>query len=218
MEDAQRQAPAGTGGESATAFMQRLLGAVASPSREIVDQMASAGYSPKQIRGARVRLGVRVTRTGSGGDSRSFWALPAWHDEGTTAPERPDPDRSARTRATPRGTSVPPGQTAGPERSARAREDVASVKASLLAPVGAATASFTDDESERIQARAAVMVQRGMGESAARRLAVRLVIERDRLDVHATGSCIECQVRDECPSVRPSDEIHQCWQRRVDCP
>jgi hypothetical protein len=194
---------------AAKALLCRLLCSAPVMSRDVVERMVVAGFTYKQIRGARLRLGVQVTRTGSGRASRSFWALPTSQPEGTS-------DLSSK----PLIPSLLQELSPKPQRSARVR-----ARAERLGSSGheAATPSLdvpplSPGELDRLEGRTGTLVLRGLDPSAARQLAIRLVVERDRVGLHATGSCIECQVRDECPDTQPWEEVHQCWRRRVNCP
>jgi hypothetical protein len=77
--------------------------------------------------------------------------------------------------------------------------------------------SLSEAERARLHGRIAAFIRRGLGADEARNVANALVV-RDRGNVQAVGSCIECQAfeRLECPAVpRPAIEIHQCWYRRA---
>lgn len=205
----EQQADCAEGKGDAGTLLRQLLGAEPSLSRAVVERMTAAGFTPKQIRGARSRLGVHVTRTGTGASTRSYWTLPGRQCPGTA----PDGDQDGRTA---------PGEAGqdGPERSARAHTRARGSGSSTrqLRQETSPKPSLSPGELSRLEGRTATLAQRGMDSVRARKLAMRLTLERDRTGLHATGSCIECQVRAECPSVRPWEEIHQCWQRRVDCP
>ena len=83
-----------------------------------------------------------------------------------------------------------------------------------------ADSALTQFEQARTSHRVKLFVLRGMNEGAAYALAIRLVLERDRTNGRALGSCVECQafVRNECAVMRPITVIHECWRRRQDGP
>jgi hypothetical protein len=72
-----------------------------------MDTLTTAGFTPKQIRGARERLGVAVTRHGFGKAAGSTWSLPSSPEPGNRhtaegeAVARPDdlPQQSPLARA-----------------------------------------------------------------------------------------------------------------------
>ena len=73
----------GDSGECATgardaddSLRQILKGTERVESRAALDCMKREGFTDKQIRTARERIGVRVERSGSGAATRSFWKLP----------------------------------------------------------------------------------------------------------------------------------------------
>jgi hypothetical protein len=75
-------------------------------------------------------------------------------------------------------------------------------------------ADLAEAELGRLNGHVEAFISSGAAE--ARAIAVTLVV-RDRGNVHALGSCIECQAleRRECPATpRPAVEIHVCWYRR----
>jgi len=205
--------------------LRTLLAEGSKPSREVAAVLGAEGFTPKQIRRAREREGVVIERAGNGRAMRSTWrlsvpaAIPALDEMltfvgvGDTAAHR-----SARTRQTATVAAKVAAEKAVPRiQSVQPTNEPRS--ASTAAGLGAT--NLTDFEVQRVARSATVFVQRGMGIDAARDLAVRLVLERDRPARRATGSCIECQmfVRQECHRTpNPVADIHECWVRRPDIP
>lgn len=167
-------------------------------SREVTDVLQAKGITPKQARGARVKLGVVVERSGSGRQMRSTWRLPP---AAPAAPATPAPDVPAEL----------------PEQ-----EDLPSTSRPDATPPDSDPAALTDGEQARIERRITVFVERGMGHDDAADLAVTLVLKRDRTGRPDAGSsCIECQnlARGTCPTQpRPIAEVHVCWFARHDAP
>jgi len=205
--------------------LRTLLAEGSKPSREVAAVLGAEGYTPKQIRRAREHEDIVIERAGNGRAMRSTWrlsipvAIPALDEMltfvgvGDTASQRSASERETETVATKVSTekAVPCTQRMQPANEPGA--------ASAFEGLGAA--NLTDFEVQRAERGAIVFVQRGMGINAARDLAIRLVLERDRPAQRATGSCIECQmlVRQECHvTPRPVSEIHECWYRRPDTP
>ena len=194
-------------------------------SREVADALGAEGFTTKQIRRAREREGVVIERAGSGRAMRSTWrlsvpaAIPALDEmltfvkAGATASQR-----SARARQTATVATKVAAETAVP-RTQRMQPAGQPGSASTAAELGAT--NLTDFEVQRVERNAIGFGERGMGIDAARDLAIRLVLERDRPARHATGICIECEmfVRQECfVTPRPVADIHECWSRRPDTP
>ena len=204
--------------------LRALLAEGPKPSREVADALGAEGFTPKQIRRARELEGVVIERAGNGRAMRSTWrlsvsaAIPAlggmlsFVGAGTTASQR-----SAHARETETVAAKVSAEKAV-VRSQRRRPTNQPGSASTLAAAPGAT-NLTAFEVQRVERNAIVFVQRGMGPDAARDLAIRLVLERDRPARRATGSCVECQmfVRQECHvTPRTVAEIHECWYRRPD--
>ena len=205
--------------------LRTLLAEGSKPSREVAAVLGGEGFTPKQIRRARELEGVVIERAGHGRAMRSTWrlsipvAIPALNEMltfvgvGDTASQRSASVRETETVATKVSTEKAVPRT---QRMQPANEPGA---ASTAAGLGAA--NLTDFEVQRAERSAIVFVQRGMGINAARDLAIRLVLERDRPARQATSSCIECQmfVRQECHRTpNPVADIHECWVRRPDIP
>lgn len=186
--------------------LQACLTACPRNSREVIAEMAKAGFTTKQTRRAREQLGVVVRRSGSRASMRTFWsaraaghAQPLIHAQGEPASARPGARPPRQMRATQVGAGGD-GVYGGPHRD----------------PVEP-TADLSEAERGRLNGRVAAFVRRGLGIEEAREVAVALVA-RDRGNVHALGSCIECQAfeRQECPvTQRPVVETHICWLRRM---
>ena len=133
-------------------------------SRDVVQQLVEHGFTPKQIRGARERLQVVVSRAGSGKAMHSTWALPL--SEQAPPPAVIDASDQCKQPA----TAQPP---AGP-----APESV-----DALLP----------HEEALVVRRTLAFVARGdLSGHAARELATTLVLKRDRAG-ERSGSCVECQ-------------------------
>lgn len=180
------------------AALVRLLRSGFTESRFVTHTLVSLGFTPKQIRLSRERQGLLVFRRGCGRSMRSYWALPL----PTYCVPRV---KRSSWRRTQRGGAAPVATTA------------ASAHATL--PAGHQV-DLSPDESALVARRVEFFGARGMREAEAQGLATRLVLERDRLRLHATGSCIECQeaARGQCDLVQPHSVIHQCWLRRHDGP
>lgn len=58
------------------ALRERLKGVERMDSRTVIDCLKAEGFSEKQIRSARERIGAKVERSGFGAAMRSFWKLP----------------------------------------------------------------------------------------------------------------------------------------------
>jgi len=205
--------------------LRALLADGPKPSREVAAALGGEGFTPKQIRRAREQEGVVIERAGNGRAMRSTWrlsipaAIPALDElltfvgAGAAASHRSAHARDTKTvaakvaaeKAVPRTQSIQPANEPG--------------AASTAAGLGAV--NLTHFEVQRAERSAIVFVQRGMGIDAARDLAIRLVLQRNRPAREATGSCIECQmlVRQECHRTpNPVADIHECWVRRPDIP
>ena len=189
--------------------LRSLLVNGARNSRDVLAAMAAHEFTPKQARRARERQGIVVRRMGNGAAMHSVWELPDPNNAGSQVEGIRAHRTTSGTRRRPRparpAEGVPPSYPV--ERSGDQRN-------------GPACATLTDAECTRLEARIDVFTQRGLDLNGARELAAELV-ERDRSDKRATGSCIECQafVRRDCPVVpRPPAEIHQCWYLRKDTP
>lgn len=68
---------AGTAREADEALRHMLRGVDSMEGRDALDCMRRQGFTDKQTRSARGRLGVVIARTGSGTTARSHWSLPA---------------------------------------------------------------------------------------------------------------------------------------------
>ena len=235
---------------SATEWLSQALLAGAVESAHVKALAEQAGIGTKALRNARGRLGVVATRQGNGRGMRSVWSIPiggrqAQRELGegvaaglqSTAVGIRSPSGSTLemltsvkvgdlTNPVVRGdhTSLSKALLAldsGPSRVApTTREMLRIAKSSVTPPEHEARAEMTQFERTRASLRVQIFVQRGMNESAARDLAIRLLLERDRTNGRALGSCVECQafVRDECAMMRPITVIHECWRRRHDGP
>lgn len=189
-------------------ILRALLANGARNSRDVLAAMATREFTPKQVRRAREKQGIVVRRSGSGVAMHSIWELPSLD----SAEPRVEVIRAHR-RAPSAHSARPAKPTKGmlPSHQAEQSRDQRSDKP---------CAELTDAEHQRLEARIDVFTQRGLDLDSARKLADELV-ERDRSDKRATGSCIECQAlaHRDCPAVpRPPVEIHQCWYLRKDTP
>lgn len=61
--------------------LRQILSTGPMPAKEVKKLMSDNGYSDKQTRTARQKLGVEIERKGSGKDHVSLWQLPAWFEE-----------------------------------------------------------------------------------------------------------------------------------------
>lgn len=61
--------------------LRQILMSGALSAKEVKKLMSDNGYSEKQTRTARQKLGVEVERKGSGKDHVSLWQLPAWFED-----------------------------------------------------------------------------------------------------------------------------------------
>jgi hypothetical protein len=159
-------------------------------SSEVIAAMAEAGFTPKQIRRAREKLGVQITRTGYGGNMRSSWALPGESCGGADRCGHSDPhscppdDRwvSGQLRDVTRTKTYTPA----PQKSLRMP-----ARPSHLAGT-APPVDLTGDERKRVDRRVGFFIMKGLAASDASTLAIRLVFERDRRGTRL-ASCAECQ-------------------------
>lgn len=187
-------------------------------SRAALAAMAAQGFTAKQTRRARERLGLIVHRVGYGPQTQSTWQLPAptCSTQVETAPVVP-----AHRRALSRGKMLSFVKVS--EHSARAsrvRSVATSGTAQVRNEVRAESLVATEVEQRRIDRRVALFILRGLDRDTAGQLAQSL-LQRDRTKGDAWGSCIECQnyVRQQCPVVQqPVAEIHECWLRRHEAP
>lgn len=182
-------------------------------SRAVLAAMAERGFTAKQVRRAREQQGVVVRRSGSGAAMRSAWEWPS-----AAAPDGREQlpvgaqGGKASVRAHAASAPDPQGSTGG------AGED--GLEDDRHRHPDEPACDLSEAELARLDGRITAFVSRGLGADEARSVAVGLVT-RDRGNVPAVGSCIECQAleRHECPVVpRPAAEIHQCWYRRIASP
>lgn len=61
--------------------LRQILSTGPMSAKEVKKLMSDNGYSDKQTRTARQKLGVEIERKGSGKDHVSLWQLPAWFEE-----------------------------------------------------------------------------------------------------------------------------------------
>lgn len=73
------------------ALRHMLKGVDRMESRDAFDCMRRQGFTDKQTRSARERLGVAIVRTGTGANSRSFWKLPGSAHSGPVMPSPAQP-------------------------------------------------------------------------------------------------------------------------------
>jgi hypothetical protein len=195
------------GGHDTSALLRALLENGPRNSRDLLADLERRGATPKQIRRAREKLGVTVQRFGFGNTMRSTWSLP---------------DAIAGASSADAGRTVGGGRQlrrATARRSAPVSQERPAAEAPILPrPDAHVAGGLTEAEANRMAARIEAFKARGLHPDAAARLALDLVLNRDRDTVHAKGSCIECQVSHECSRVRPPQVIHQCWLRRQDTP
>jgi len=195
----------------ADSWLASALAAGPRVSRDVRDLAARAGITDKALRGARLRLGLVVTRSGNGQNMRSTWALPAQHGEpAAAAASTPAPEAAARKPA----AKVP--------ARGEPRRPTGSINGAPHDRAG-----LTVDELARVERRVGAFVARhGLSIEVASAVATRLVLERDRLESRA-GSCVECQNfrgPGACSAVvmgtqevaRPVAEIWMCWLARRD--
>ena len=174
-------------------------------SREVLAELGALGFSAKQIRRARERLGVLTKRQGRRADMRSMWALPMPQ----LAPEVVSETSPARARD---AEPIPP---------AYLRKHKASDSGEMLA----FAKGLSEAEATRVARRAAAFIARGLTAALANDVAIALVLERDRGGTRE-GSCIECQcmVHGGCTSAefsggsRDVREIWYCGYARRDTP
>lgn len=198
-------------GHDTSALLRALLANGPRNSRDLLADLERRGATPKQIRRAREKLGVTVQRFGFGNTMRSTWSLPDAIAGGSSADSSADAGRPAgggrQLRRAAARRSVPASQ-----------ERLATEVPIAPRPDAHVAGELTEAEANRLTARVEAFKARGLHPDAAARLALDLVLNRDRDTVHAKGSCIECQVSHECSRVRPPQVIHQCWLRRQDTP
>lgn len=75
-EAEQEKPPEDAGTNDADDALTRILSRDMVPSKQAEDLMRDAGFSPKQTRNARERLGIKPIRTGFAGTMKSYWKLP----------------------------------------------------------------------------------------------------------------------------------------------
>lgn len=205
-------------------LLREFLAAGPCNSRAVLAAMADNGLTPKQVRGARERLGVVVQRAGSGAAMHSAWSLPPTEPnicpaEGTNQIDgafMPDGDALASEAA----GSIP---NVSPAR-ARGTQPVVNQDAVLVGRQVRAQArareGCTDAEQRLHRARVEAFVGRGITIDIATEVADALLLA-DREGRPAVGSCAQCQnlLRGTCPvTPKPAVEIHECWYRRQDVP
>jgi hypothetical protein len=196
--------------DAAETTLHGLLTGGSGLSGMLIAAMKHAGFTPKQVRRAREKLGVQITRTGHGASMRSWWALPGESCRDADRCGHSDPH------------SCPPDD----RRVYGQLCDIQRIKTytpaplkSLRAPAGpsdfAGTASpvdLTEDERKRVDRRVEFFIMKGLAASEASTLATRLVFERDRRGTRL-ASCAECQspmLPGGCRIVRDPMELHCC--------
>lgn len=195
------------------AWLREVLAGGPMSSREIGAMASEAGITAKALRGARERLDLIVRRSGNGRAMRSTWELPLSIDRGLEAAgieALNDSAMYARPRAREAAHERGDGCT-----SLNVRIEAAPMTAQPALGRAPALESF---EQARVDRRESIFAGRGMTAPAARELAVRLVLERDRCAPPAGSrvSCIECQERDRCDQRHEWSEIHYCHFARRD--
>jgi hypothetical protein len=195
---------------AAETTLHSLLAGGSGLSSMLIAAMRHAGFTAKQVRRAREKLGVQITRTGYGSNMRSSWALPGESCGGANRCRHSDPH------------SCPPDDRWGsgqPGDVTRTKTYTPALPKSLRAPAGssdlAGTASpvdLTEDECKRVDRRVEFFIMKGLAASDASMLAMRLLFERDRRGTRL-ASCAECQspmLPGGCRIVRDPMELHCC--------
>lgn len=167
-------------------------------SKAALVAMSERGFTAKQSRRAREGLGVEVARAGFGPRMSSTWQMPVGTVGDPPAPTAPTIAHEPAAASTPR---------------AQVRRSVHTESITDDAPL-------SDEDQRRIDRRVLLFVGRSLAAGEARRVAIAIVHRRDRggPDCRAIGSCVECQVRDQCKDVRPFGDVHECWAARLDGP
>jgi hypothetical protein len=155
------------GNTAADAALRDLLAPGQRDSRAVQAAMAGHGFTPKQTRRARERLGLEVSRAGNGPNTRTTWALPS---EGTALDAHIERD------------PVAPPTAAASSRALKEKVRQAKALDAHLEPF----------EQRRIEQRVELFMCKGIDRFEAARVAHRLVLERDRTGSR-DGSCAECQ-------------------------
>lgn len=211
------------------------------PGHELVTLLTDAGLTPKQIRGIRERLGVRVQRSASG---HCTWQLPTSGDphalplEAPSAPAVPTSaksislgravlNRKSSERLGSKGSDLaaPPGPMSLQVDTPTVGTPLAPRLAGTLPSVPTAAVLGVRDltgEAKRSARRVAFLVDRGLREDQAVKVAEAL-LNRDIATVPTTlmmGSCAECQVAGSgaCWAEQQWLTIHDCPSRRSFAP
>lgn len=202
--------------------LRRLLARGRLASKDATAAMVGLRFSPKQVRTARERLRVVVTRAGSGVTMHSMWELPpatlvvgtVGTNSSSTAEVqselRPSPSVAPGPRArTPQKTSDGDSQPWPQRARARTSRPERLFEATAIDP----------PKLRRFLARVQAFQAKGIDQTVAKQLAGAL----QRTDAHAHqafGSCGQCQRWQgrDCDRVRPILELHECWMRRQDIP
>lgn len=152
--------------------LQTMLAGGPKASREVIVAMASQGITQKQLRRAREKLGVVVTRSGCGKDMRSTWGLPI---------------------ETPRALASSDGGPIHAQRGLLRKGEIPDDCGSDASQGEVGTTTMLQPfEEGLIASRVALFVSKGLDPSTARHVAVLLTHDRDRPGMRG-GSCAECQ-------------------------
>lgn len=224
----------------------------AVPSGRIKSLADQVGIGTKALRTARERLGVVATRNGNGATMRSSWALPielcpavrgyddrvrthALDDSSSNRAPRRSPEEMLTIakvgdlkkpvgRITPDSTiQAAPALGSGDLDAVSMAHKVLTSARNFSASPEQCADTLLEQERPRVALRVRQFVQLGMNESAGRELAIRLVVQRDRVGSKA-GSCIECQclhgvlcaagAAGHAHGPRDASEIWLCWCAR----
>jgi hypothetical protein len=196
---------------NAADWLREALTASSVESMRLKSAAADAGIGPKSLRNARDRLGVVATRHGHGVSMRSVWSLPgSMARADSTGPSLAAPANSAPALASIRAPAcaLDPSPLPAP---------------GMCAFVVAEMVALSPAERARVERRVQEFARRGLDTARARDVAVRLVMERDRVS-SASGSCIECQCFQDnscepgqkgfTPGPRDPSEVWMCWTSR----
>lgn len=189
--------------QSAGEALRAALSGGPTESRTVIQALVQQGFTPKQIRRARERLGLEVARSGTGASTRTSWVLPAGPVGVSAAPE-------------PEAAMPAAGMPAS--RALLRKGKVSEHRDDDLQPF----------ERQRIAARIDLFVAKGIAPGEAAEVARLLVYARDRAGTR-DGSCAECQClqADRRCSVaiagiaagpRPLGDLWACGYARRDSP
>lgn len=180
-------------------------------SREVLADLGARDFTPKQVRGARVRQGIVMEREGFGPATRTTWRMPML----TPAPAPTPAPRGRQVRAEVRGEVRATARELGVELANPNDPWIPQDLTGQQTPADA-----TPVELARMAGRIEVFQRRSIQPAEARDVALRL-LAADRENLHANGSCVQCHSwrQGDCHSTPlPITTIHVCWFRRTETP